>query len=111
MNKKGDIVLGLFFFVLAMGMVFALIPIMKVFIDMQQQSNNLNCYGYIHNGNVNNSLSYNATLNGGNSGSPLGCSAIKLYIPYLLLVFLIFGVMKIMYGGFQDFFGGGGTGQ
>ena len=111
MNNKGNIIMGLFFFVLAMGVVFALVPVMKVFIDMQQQSNNLNCYGYIYNGGVNNTLSYNSTLNGGNSGSPLGCSAIKLYIPYLLLVFLIFGVMKIMYGGSEDFFGGGGTGQ
>lgn len=107
MDKKGNLVLNLFFFVLAMGVVFALVPVMKVFVDMQQQSNNLNCYGFVYNGNVNHTLSYNATLNNGNSGSPLGCTAVKLYIPYILLVFLIFGVMRIMYGGVDTFFGGG----
>ena len=107
MNKRGDIMINIMMFIIAMGVVFALVPVMKIFIDMQQQSNNLNCYGYIYNGNVNATLSFNSTLNAGNSGSPLGCSAIKLYIPYILLVFLIYGVQRVLYGGNDSLIGGG----
>ena len=107
MNQKGNVILGVLFFVIAMGVVLSLIPVMKFFIDQQQQSNNLNCYGYIYQGNPNHTLSFNASLNNGDSGSPGGCAVIRLYIPYILLVFLIFGVMKIMYEKGEDFFTGG----
>lgn len=106
MNKRGDIAINMMMFIIAMGVVFALTPVMKVFIDQQQQSNNLNCYGFIYNGNANNALSFNSTLNAGNSGSPLGCTAIKLYIPYLLLIFLIYGVQRVLYGGQESLVGG-----
>ena len=100
--------INMLMFIVAMGVVFALTPVMKVFIDQQQQSNNLNCYGYIYNGNANHSLSFNSTLNDGGSGSPLGCTAIKLYIPYILLIFLIFGVQRVLYGTIGEQMGGGG---
>lgn len=106
MNKRGQIMIQLMMFVIAIGVAFALIPVIKVFVDMQQQSNNLNCYGYIYNGNVNHSLSFNSTLNAGNSGSPLGCTAIKLYIPYILLVILIYGMQRVLYNQFAQDSGG-----
>jgi len=35
-------------------------------------------------------------LDGGASGSPIGCLALKLYLPYILLVFLIGGLSAVM---------------
>jgi len=37
-------------------------------------------------------------LNDGSSGSPIGCLALKLYLPYILLVFLIGGVAAVLSG-------------
>lgn len=88
-----------------------MIPTLTFFINMAQQSNALNCYGYVYNGNPGATLSYNASLNNNQSGNGLACSAIKLYIPYILLVFLIFGVSKMLYSKAEDYFGGtGGVG-
>ena len=108
MNKKGNIMINMLFFIIALGVVIAMLPVMNTFINMARQSNALNCYGYIYNGNVNSPLSFNATLNGNSSGSPLGCTALSLYLPYILLVFLIFGVFKLLYGrAEEDLFQGG----
>jgi hypothetical protein len=80
------------------------------FLDMAQQSDSLNCKGYIYGGNVNHTLSFNSTLNGGASGSPIACIALKLYLPYILLIFLIGGVAMIL-GGKGDVFGFGDSQQ
>jgi len=76
------------------------------FLDIAQQSDNLNCKGYIHNGDSSNTLSYNSTLDNGSSGSPIGCIALKLYLPYILLTFLVGGLMMIL-ANRGNFFGGG----
>jgi len=55
---------------------------------MAQQSDSLNCKGFIYSGNENHTLSFNSSLHGGASGSPLSCLALKLYLPYIL-VFLL----------------------
>lgn len=105
MNRKGNIMLNFLFFIMALVVVIVFIGPMKEFIDMAQGSDNLNCRGYIADGNPNNRLSFNQTLNGNSSGSPIACLAIKLYLPYILLVFLIGGVSKLLYDQSGDAFG------
>lgn len=108
MNKRGNIMINILFFVMSLLVVAALIPVIKVGIDWTQQSNAMNCYGYVYNGNPNSPLSYNGSLQADNqtSGNSFGCAVTKLYIPYILLVFLIFGVSKILYGRAEDVTGG-----
>lgn len=98
MNNRGsllDMPMNLLVLFIAITFLIALIP---GFVDMQdlaQQSDNLNCVGYVHNGDANAALSYNATIQ---TKSTIGCLAIKLYIPYIVLGVLIAGVAMIFYG-------------
>lgn len=96
MNNKGNIMLNLMFFILGLGVLIAFISPINAFLNIAQQSDNLNCYGFVFNGDVNNTLSFNATLNNGNSGSPIACLALKLYLPYIILIFLIGGVSAVL---------------
>lgn len=105
MNNKGNIMLNLLFFFMAMVIVIVFIGPIKEFVDMAQQSDNLNCRGYIADGNPGSKYSFNASLNDNQSGNPIACLAIKLYLPYLLIVFLIGGVSKILYDRTGDAFG------
>ena len=97
-NKKGNIMINLLFFIMGLGVMIAFISPINEFLDMAQQSDSLNCKGFIYDGEVNNTLSYNSSLHGGQSGSPIGCLALKLYLPYLLLIFLIGGVAAVLGG-------------
>ena len=98
MNKKGNVMMNLLFFIMGLGVMIAFIGPIGDFIDIAQQSDNLNCKGYIYDSNVTHTLSYNNLTHGGASGSPTACLAIKLYLPYLLLVFLIGGVAAVLGG-------------
>ena len=98
MNNKGNIMVSLLIFIMALGVMVAFISPINSFLDIAQQSDNLNCQGYIANGNVNDTLSFNSSLNDGSSGSPIGCLAIKVDLPYILLVFLIGGIAAILSG-------------
>ena len=110
MNKKGNIMLSLLFFLMALGVLVVFISPMNDFLDIMQQSDNLNCRGFIYNGNENNTLSFNSSLDGGASGDPLACLALKLYLPYILLVFLVGGLMAVLGNKAGEMFGfGGGT--
>lgn len=104
-NKGGNVIMSLIFFLMALGVMVVFISPINSFLNMAQQSDSLNCQGYIFNGNVNHTLSFNATLNGGNSGSPLACLSLKLYLPYILLVFLIAGISAVLAGKGGDWFG------
>lgn len=106
MNKKGNVMLNLMFFIMGLGVLIAFISPIQAFLNMAQNSQNLNCYGYIENGNENNTLSFNATLNGGNSGSPLGCLALKLYLPHILLIFLVGGMSSVLSNRVENMFFG-----
>lgn len=108
MNNRGNIMMSLMIFIMALGVMIAFIGPISDFLDIAQQSDNLNCKGFIFDGNVNHSLSFNETLNGGNSGNPLACLSLKLYLPYILLVFLIGGLAAVL-GGKADIFGFGGS--
>ena len=97
-NKKGglmDLPVNLLLLFITVTFLVALIPGFVEIIDMAQQSDSLNCVGFKYEGNENNSLSYNATIG---TKSSIGCLAIKLYIPYIVLGVLIAGVMLVLYG-------------
>ena len=96
MNNKGNIMINLLFFIMGLGVLIAFISPINEFVDMAQQSDSLNCKGFIYDGNVSHALSFNNSTDGGASGSPIACLALKLYLPYLLLVFLIGGVAAIL---------------
>jgi len=93
-----NVMMNLLFFIMGLGVLIAFISPINSFLDMAQQSSALNCQGYVANGNVNDTLSFNSSLNDGSSGSPIGCLALKLYLPYILLVFLIGGVAAVLSG-------------
>lgn len=106
-NKaQGNIMLNLMFFVLGLGVLVAFISPINTFLNLAQQSDSLNCNGYIFNGDVNHTLSFNSSLNGGNSGSPLACLALKLYLPYILLIFLIGGIAAVLANRSENLFFG-----
>ena len=98
MNKKGNVMINLLFFIMGLGVLIAFIGPINEFVDMAQQSDGLNCKGFIFDSNVSHSLSFNNLSDGGNSGSPIACLALKLYLPYILLVFLIGGVAAVLGG-------------
>ena len=98
MNKKGNIMINLLFFIMGLGVLIAFISPINEFIDMAQQSDSLNCKGFIYDSNSTHALSFDNASDGGASGSPIACLALKLYLPYLLLVFLIGGVAAVLGG-------------
>ena len=98
MNKKGNVMINLLFFIMGLGVLIAFIGPINSFIDIAQQSDGLNCKGFIYDSNVSHSLSFDNASNGGASGSPIACLALKLYLPYILLVFLIGGVTAVLGG-------------
>lgn len=102
MNKKGQmIIIQLLFLFMTIVVLVALIPALRDIIDIAQQSDGLNCAGYYYNGNAGHVLSYNSSL----STNTTACLAIKLYLPYIVLVVLIAGVTRLFYGQAQSAFG------
>ena len=97
MNKKGsglmDLPMNLLMLFMAITFLVALIPAFAEMQDTAQQSDSLNCVGYTDANNP--SLSYNATIG---TKSSIGCMAIKLYFPYIVLGVLIAGVAILFYG-------------
>ena len=111
MNKRGNVILGLLFFIMALGVLVVFISPINDFVDLMQQSDSLNCKGFIYNGDSTHTLSFNETSDGGASGSPLACLSLKLYLPYILLVFLVGGLSAVLAGKAGDWFGVGGGGE
>lgn len=104
MNKKGNIMISLMIFIMALGVMIAFISPINDFIDIAQQSDNLNCKGFVYDSNVSNPLSFDNQSNNGQSGSPIACLALKLYLPYILLVFLIGGLAGVLGGKTDQYF-------
>jgi len=97
-DKKGNLMslpMNLLALFISITFLVALIPAFVEMQNMAQQSDSMNCPGYKYNGNVNDPLSYNATIG---TASSIGCMAIKLYLPYIVLGVLIAGVAMIFYG-------------
>jgi len=106
MNNKGglfDLPVNLLMLFIVVTFLITLLPGFTSMIDQAQQSDNLNCQGFKYMGDVNNALSYNDTIG---TKSSIGCMAMKLYIPYIVLGVLIASVALIMYG--RSSIGGGG---
>jgi len=106
MNKKGNIMISLLFFIMGLGVLIAFISPINSFLDIAQQSDGLNCKGFIYDGQINHTLSFNSTIDGGASGSPIACLTLKLYLPYILLVFLIGGLAGVLAGRTENVFFG-----
>ena len=101
MNNRGSLMslpINLLMLFITVTFLIALIP---GFVEMQgvaQQSDNLNCHGYVaytDTGAVDTVLSANSSKA---TASSIGCMAIKLYLPYIVLGVLIAGVAMIFYG-------------
>jgi hypothetical protein len=96
LGKKGslmDMPINLLVLFITVTFLIALIPGFVEMQDMAQASDNLNCKGYTD--ATNPVLSYNATIG---TKSSIGCMAIKLYLPYIVLGVLIAGVALIVTG-------------
>jgi len=96
MNNKGNLMslpINLLMLFITVTFLIALIPGFVEMQDMAQQSDSMNCKGYTD--TLDPSLSYNATVG---TKSSIGCLAIKLYLPYIVLGVLIAGVAIIFYG-------------
>ena len=107
MNNKGaslmSLPVNLLMLFIAITFLIALIPGFAEMQSTAQQSDNLNCKGYVH--LTDPTLSYNATTAAGGHTSTISCMAIKLYLPYIVLGVLISAVAMIFYG--QSGMGGG----
>ena len=88
-----DMPVNLLILFISITFLIALIPGFVEMQDMAQQSDNINCKGYTDVDDA--TLSYNATIG---TKSSIGCMAIKLYLPYIILGVLIAGVAMIFYG-------------
>jgi hypothetical protein len=102
LNNKGNIfslpvvLMGLF---MTITFLVALLPAMTEILNGAQASNSLNCAGYNDTITWNAKLNYNASV----PTSTIGCMALRLYIPYIVLGVLIASVaglfgQKINYG-------------
>jgi|TARA_Y100000034_G_scaffold19770_1_gene22430 hypothetical protein len=105
MNKKGNIMLSILFFIMALGVLVAFVNPLNQMIDLMQQSDSLNCKGFIFDGDSTHTLSFNSSKNNNASSSPLACLSLKLYLPYILLVFLIGGITAVLGNRAGEMFG------
>ena len=104
MNKSGNLMLNLLVFFMALAILVVFVGPIKDFIDIAQGNTNLNCRGFV---DSQASAIQNYSYNASRSSENLSCLAIKLYLPYLFLVFLIAGVSKLLYDRGLDLFSGG----
>lgn len=95
-DKRGNLMqmpINLLMLFISITFLIALIPGFVEMQDMAQNADNMNCKGYTD--TVDTTLSYNSTVG---TKSSIGCMAIKLYLPYIVLGVLIAGVAMIFYG-------------
>lgn len=100
MNNKGQmgfgsVVVGILFAFIAITMAIMFLPGLTSVVDMGKDSSSLNCVGYVHNGNVNDPLSYNATIG---TKSTIGCLGLTFILPYFILGVLVAAVGMIIFG-------------
>lgn len=83
----------------------ALLPAFTELLNGAKASNSLNCAGYNDTITWNHALDYNATK----PTSTIGCMAISLYVPYIVLGVLIASV-AVLFGQNINFGGAGNIG-
>jgi glucose-6-phosphate-specific signal transduction histidine kinase len=92
-NNRGQmIMINLLFLIMTIAVLISLIPALNSLLNIAQQSDSLNCNGYMYNGNSTHPLSYNASL----PSNDLSCLAIKLFLPYIVLAVLIGSVSRVI---------------
>lgn len=96
MNNNGQaIMINMLFLFMTLAVFVAMIPALSSILNMAQQSDALNCRGYIDPyATATSNLSYNASL----PTNTLACLSIDLYLPYIVLAVLIGAVSKLLYG-------------
>lgn len=98
MNNRGQIIIiNLLFLVITIAVMIALIPQLSSLLNQSQQSDYLNCRGYVFEGNPASPFSYNSSLR----TNTLACLSIDLYLPYIILAVLIAGVSRVVLGRVQ----------
>lgn len=104
-NKRGQLIMiNLLFLLMTIAVLVAIIPALSDILSIAQQSDGLNCNGYVYNGNPNHALSYDADK----ATNSLACLAINMYLPYIVLAVLIMAVSRLLVGGFSQAPGVGG---
>ena len=95
-NNRGQmIMINLLFLLMTIAVLVAIIPALSDILSVAQQSDGLNCVGYIHDGDVNATLSYDSDV----QTNSLACLAINMYLPYIVLAVLIMAVSGLLAGG------------
>jgi len=97
MNKKGSmmgLLLGLIMGVVVVMILIMFIPSLTEMLDTAQNSQGLNCVGYIDTVMADGNYSYNASIG---QKSSMACMGIKMYLPLLILIVLIGVITKILY--------------
>lgn len=89
------IMINLLFLLMTIAVLVALIPALSDMLNIAQQSDGLNCKGYVYDGDVNHTLSYNDAK----ATNSLACLAINMYLPYIVLAVLIMAVSRLLAGG------------
>lgn len=107
MNRNGNMIFGFIFFMMFLAIMVAFIGPLNDMLELAQQSDNLNCKGFIYNGDRTNVLSFNETANNNQSGSTISCWFLKLYLPYIVLGILILGMSAILGGRAEQMLGFG----
>jgi hypothetical protein len=97
MNKRATLMglmISLPFAFMILCLFIALLPGFQTVIELGMNSQGLNCPGYVYQGNAASPLSYNATIG---SKSTIGCLALNLYMPYIVIGVMITIVGMIVF--------------
>jgi len=95
-NNRGQmIMINLLFLLMTIAVLVAIIPALSDMLSISQQSDGLNCNGYVYGGDSGHVLSYNSSL----QTNSLACLAINMYLPYIVLAVLIMAVSGLLAGG------------
>ena len=88
-DKGGQVMMiNLLMLVMTIAVLVVLAPAVNDFLNISKQSDNLNCAGYVHEGDSTATLSYNSSLN----TDTLTCLGLSLYLPYIVIAVLMMGV-------------------
>ncbi len=97
MNKNGQaIMINLLFMFMGIVFLVAFIGPIDDQIDLASNVDGLNCKGYVdYDATATSNKSYNSTVG---EKSSLACTAIDLFLPYIVLAALVGLVTKLLYG-------------
>lgn len=79
---------------MALAVLVVFLKPINTFLDFPKQSDNLNCHKFIYQGDINNPLSYNSSL----ESNIYTCSVLNLIIPLLIGAFVTGFTLYLLYG-------------